>query len=146
MNRTPHIFFDHDGEKSHQLNSMGYIRIEFGLPVLFEDRMIDGNIRLVVLKGSKQQPDRMMAKAEYKFRTRIKNSHKNQIWSPSHPHQFDYYGPSSFLRNSLMMKSKTSNGKTKHSAPRSRTSSSESRDGPSAMLDEEFTLDIQGTN
>ena len=83
MTRTPHIFFDHDGEKSHQLNSMGYIRIEFGLPVLFEDRMIDGNIRLVVLKGSKQQPDRMMAKAEYKFRTRIKNSHKNQIWSPS---------------------------------------------------------------
>ena len=37
-----------------------------------------------------------------------------------------------------MMKSKTSNGKTKHSAPRSRTSSSESLDGPSAMLEEEF--------
>ena len=85
---------------------------------------------------------------ESKYRFVIVNMslHKNQIWTPSHPRKFDCYEPSSFLRNSLMMKSKTSIGKTKHSAPRSRTSSSESLDGPSAMFDEEFTLDIQGTN
>ena len=61
---------------------MGYIRIEFGLPVLFEDRMIDGNIRLVVLKGSKQQPDRMMVtklsislEQESRIVIRIKSGH-----------------------------------------------------------------------